>query len=103
MIRASCRTGFSPSQASRMNEVDQLFAAYSDALRRGDCDALSDLVTEDAEFWSTGIAAVKGRDHVRTSMAEACEKYLVERSWEEIERLMGDGLVVSVGIERTRA
>ena len=86
-----------------MKEVDQLFADFSDALRRGDCDALADLVTEDAEFWSHGVAAMKGRDHVRTAMRAACETYLVERSWEEIERLTGDDFAVSVGIERTRA
>ena len=86
-----------------MNEIDQLFADFSEALRRGDCDTLADLVTDDAEFWSPGAAAVRGRDHVRTMMREACEKYSVDRSWEEIERVVGDDFAVSVGIERTRA
>lgn len=86
-----------------MNEVDQLFAEFTDALRRGDCDTLADLVTDDAEFWSPGAAAVRGRDHVRTMMRDACEKYLVERSWDEIERVTGEDFAVSVGIERTRA
>ena len=86
-----------------MNDVDQLFADFSDALRRGDCDTIAELVTDDAEFWSPGAAAVRGRDHVRTMMREACEKYSVDRSWEEIERVMGDDFAVSVGIERTRA
>src|SRR5438094_442449 len=86
-----------------MNDVDQLFADFTDALRRGDCDAIAELVTEDAEFWSPGIPAVRGREHVRTTMREACEKYRVERSWDEIERLTGDDFTVSVGIERTCA
>ncbi len=86
-----------------MNEIDQLFADFADALRCGDCDALAELVTEDAEFWSHGAVAMKGREHVRTSMRDACEKYVVERSWDEIERLTGDGFAVSVGIERTHA
>jgi uncharacterized protein (TIGR02246 family) len=85
-----------------MNEIDQLFADFTDALRRGDCEALADLVTDDAEFWSPGAPAMQGRDHVRTAMREACEQYLVERSWEEIERVAGDDFMVSVGIERTR-
>src|SRR5947207_1785420 len=59
-----------------MNEIDQLFADFSDALRR--------------------------RDRVRTSMRDACETYVVERSWDEVERLTGDDFAVSVGIERTR-
>jgi len=86
-----------------MHDVDQLFADFTDALRRGDCEALADLVTEDAEFWSHGVASMKGREHVRTAMRQACEQYLVERSWEEIERVSGDDFMVSVGIERTRA
>ena len=86
-----------------MNEIDQLFADFSDALRRGDCDTLADLVTDDAEFWSPGAAAIRGREHVRTMMREACEKYSVERWWDEIERVTGDDFAVSVGIERTRA
>ena len=86
-----------------MNEIDQLFADFSDALRRGDCDTLADLVTDDAEFWSPGAAAIRGREHVRTMMREACEKYSVERWWEEIERVTGDDFAVSVGIEKTRA
>ena len=86
-----------------MNEVDQLFADFSDALRRGDCDKIADLVTEDAEFWAPGVTAMRGRDHVRVAMRDACEKYLVERTWEEIERVSGDDFAVSFGIERTRA
>jgi uncharacterized protein (TIGR02246 family) len=86
-----------------MNDVDQLFADFTDALRRGDCDRIADLVTDDAEFWSPGTPALRGRDHVRTSMREACEKFLVERTWDEIERVSGEDFAVSVGIERTRA
>ena len=86
-----------------MNEIDQLFADFSAALQRGDCDALAELVTDDAEFWSPGTAAMKGRDHVRTAMRAACEAYVVERTWDEIERLIGDDFAISVGIERTRA
>ena len=86
-----------------MNGIDQLFTDFTDALRRGDCDAIADLVAEDAEFWAHGVAPMKGRDHVRAAMRDACEQYLVERTWEEIERLTGDDFMVSVGIERTRA
>ena len=86
-----------------MNEVDQLFADFTDALRCGDCDRLADLVAEDAEFWTHGAAPMKGREHVRTAMRAACEQFVVDRSWEEIERLTGDDFMVSVGIERTRA
>ena len=86
-----------------MNEIDQLFADFTEALRRGDCEALAELVTDDAEFWSPGASAVRGRENVRGMLRDACEKYLVERSWDEIERLTGDGFMVSIGIERTRA
>ena len=86
-----------------MDAVDQLFADFTDALRRGDCEAIADLGTDDAEFWSPGMPAVRGRDHVRAAMRQACEQYLVERTWDEIERVAGDDFAVSVGIERTLA
>ena len=86
-----------------MNEIDQLFADFTAALRRGDCNAVAEMVTDDAEFWSPGAPAVRGRDHVRSVMRDACEQYLVERTWDEIERVTGDDFMVSVGIERTRA
>ena len=86
-----------------MNEIDQLFADFTEALRRGDCNAVAEMVTDDAEFWSPGAPAVRGRDHVRSVMRDACEQYLVERTWDEIERVTGDDFMVSVGIERTRA
>ena len=86
-----------------MNEIDQLFADFSDAMRRGDCDTVAELVTEDAEFWSPGVPAMRGREHVRTAIRAACEKYRVERWWDEVERVTGDDFAVSIGIERTRA
>src|SRR6266516_6417464 len=86
-----------------MKAIDQLFTDFSDALRRGDCDAIADLVTEDAEFWSPGAPPMRGREHVRAAMRDACEKYRVDRSWEEVERLTGDDFAVSIGIEKTRA
>src|SRR5262245_53117285 len=92
-----------PTRIPSMDALDQLFADFTDALRRGDCDALAELVTDDAEFWSPGQPAMRGREHVRTAMRSACEQFVVERSWDEIERLTGDGFAVSVGIERTRA
>jgi uncharacterized protein (TIGR02246 family) len=86
-----------------MNQVDKLFTDFVDALRKGDCDALADLVTEDAEFWSPGTPPIQGREHVRMAMRDACEKYRVERTWEEIDRLTGDDFAVSIGIEKTKA
>ena len=86
-----------------MNDVDQLFGDFADALRSGDCDALAALVTEDAEFWSPGVPALLGRERVRAAMRDACEKFRVERTWDEVERVSGDGFAVSVGIERTVA
>ena len=41
---------------------------------------------------------MRGRDHVRVAMRDACEKFLVERTWEDIERVNGDDFAVSVGI-----
>ena len=35
-------------------EIDQTFAEWEEAGRRGDAETLASLVTDDAEFWSQG-------------------------------------------------
>jgi uncharacterized protein (TIGR02246 family) len=85
-----------------MNEIDRLFADWMAATARGDADVLTELVTEDAEFWSPGTPAMRGRETVSAVFRDAFRKYSVERSWTEIERLVGTDFMVSVGIEKTR-
>ena len=42
--------------------IDVLFAEWKIAMGRGDAERLLTFITEDAEFWTQGAAAVKGRD-----------------------------------------
>ncbi len=84
-----------------MHPLDQLLSDWVDAMRRGDADAIAELVTDDAEFWSPGLAPIRGREATRSMMQSAMKKYKVTRSW--IERLTGEDFVVSIGIERTTA
>jgi uncharacterized protein (TIGR02246 family) len=71
-----------------LNDIDDLFAAWKDATRRGDIEKIIDLVTEDAEFWTQGSAAVKGRDAVRKLYEQFANAYSIEQDFEEIERIV---------------
>ena len=71
-----------------MDELDALFAAWKDATRRGDVDAILSLVTEDAEFWTHGAPAVKGRAAVRKLYEQFAAAYSIEQEFEEIERIV---------------
>jgi uncharacterized protein (TIGR02246 family) len=71
-----------------LNGIDDLFAAWKDATRRADIEKILDLVTEDAEFWTQGAAAVKGRDAVRKLYEQFASAYSIEQDFEEIERIV---------------
>jgi uncharacterized protein (TIGR02246 family) len=85
-----------------VNDVDRLFADWASAGRRGDAEALIELVTEDCEFWTHGAPALRGREMVGDAFRTAFARGSIEQTWNEIERLSGDDFAVSIGIEINR-
>lgn len=83
-----------------MNEIDELFAAWKDAVRRGDIETLLGLTTEDAEFWTQGMPAVRGRENIRTLYASFLANFTLEQEFEEIERIVEGGWALIRGVER---
>lgn len=85
-----------------MREIDELFAAWMEAGKRGDVAALVSLVTEDAEFWTHGAPAVKGRQAIAAMMEGFFAGFHYEQSFETLERIVLDGWAFVRGVELNR-
>ena len=85
-----------------MREIDELFAAWREAGKRGDAAALVSLITEDGEFWTHGAPAVKGRQAVAAMMEGFFAGFHFEQSFETLERIVLDGWAFVRGVEHNR-
>jgi len=79
--------------------IDRTFAEWIDAGRSGDADTMASLVTEDAEFWSQGRPALRGRELVRQSFLASMADYDIEQRWESVERIVAGDWAIDRGIE----
>jgi uncharacterized protein (TIGR02246 family) len=85
-----------------MREIDELFAAWMEAGKRGDAAALVSLIAEDAEFWTHGAPAVKGRQAAAAMFEGFFAGFHLEQSFETLERIVLDGWAFVRGIEHNR-
>jgi uncharacterized protein (TIGR02246 family) len=69
-------------------EIDQTFAEWEEAGRRGDAETLASLVTDDAEFWSQGRPTMRGRASVLEAFRATFAVYEAAHRWEKIERIV---------------
>jgi uncharacterized protein (TIGR02246 family) len=81
------------------DDIDKTFDEWRQAGLRGDAEAMAALVTEDAEFWSQGREALRGRALVRDAFAQAIAEYEVDQQWERIERIVASDWCLERGIE----
>jgi uncharacterized protein (TIGR02246 family) len=65
--------------------IDQTFADWTEAGKKGDIEALVSLITEDAEFWTHGAPAVKGREAATAMLQAAFARYALEQRFESHE------------------
>lgn len=82
--------------------IDHLFADWMEAGKRGDVAAVVSLITEDAEFWTHGAPAVKGRQALAAMMEGFFAGFHFEQSFEALERIVVDGWAFVRGIELNR-
>ena len=83
-----------------MNEIDELFAAWKEAVGRGDIDTILSLITEDAEFWPRDTPAIRGRENIRALYASFFANFSLQQNFEETERLIEGGMALIRGVER---
>jgi len=77
-------------------EIDALYAAWGQAFRRGDVDAILSLVTSDYVHWAPGAAPIH-RDALRPQLEAAIASYEIESRFECVERLVSGDLAVDLG------
>ncbi len=82
--------------------IERLFRDWAEAGRRGDAQAMAQMVTEDAEFWTHGAAALKGREEVVTRMAAFFESYAIDQGFERQEVVISGDLAFVRGMEVNR-
>lgn len=85
-----------------LEEVEALFAAWKEAVRDGDLDAMLELITEDAEFWTHGQPPLRGRDAVRTAFAPVLDKWVLDQAFECHELILAGELALARGMEVNR-
>jgi uncharacterized protein (TIGR02246 family) len=83
-------------------EIDRLFQEWSEAVHRGDAQALADLITEDAEFWSHGAAPLKGREETIARMATFFQGHDLHQVFERTEIVVSGDLAFVRGTEINR-
>jgi len=81
------------------NDIDALFVEWKRAVSRGDIAALLSLITDDAEFWTPQMPAIRGRGAVDDLYRQFFAKYTIEQEFEEIERIVGEDFAIVRGIE----
>ena len=90
-----------PDELERANRaIDETFAAWMEAGKEGDVETLISLVTEDAEFWTHGAPAIKGREAATAMFLAAFARYALEQRFESYERIVTDGWAFEGGLER---
>lgn len=82
--------------------IGRLFRDWAEAGRWGNAEALAALVTEDAEFWTQGAPAVRGRGAVRATMAAFFERFELAQDFEREELLLDGDLALVRGVEINR-
>src|SRR4029077_19686266 len=90
-----------PDELERENRaIDETFAAWMEAGKKGDVEALVSLMTEDVEFWTHGAAALKGREAAAVMFQRAFARVALEQQFESCERIVTDGWAFERGLER---
>jgi uncharacterized protein (TIGR02246 family) len=83
-------------------EIEQALAGWAAAVAGSDAEAIGLLVTEDAEFWSHGVAPVRGRQAVVDAMRSFFARYGMQQDFDRQEILVSQGLAFVRGMEVNR-
>jgi uncharacterized protein (TIGR02246 family) len=85
-------------------EIDDLYAAWGEAFRRQDVDAVVELMTPDYVLWAPGAVELNA-EGLRPRLKAAFAAYEITSTFECIERLVAGDLAVDRGwdIQRLRS
>lgn len=91
-----------PSAQEAVQGIYALLAAWRGALREGDIEAVTTLVTEDAEFWSHGAAPLTGRPALADAFRPFFTGYEFLQDFDCHELVVRGDLAFMRGLERNR-
>ena len=77
--------------------IDALYDAWSAAFRRGDVDAIVEMLTADYLLWAAGLPAMVGREPLRPILERTFAAGEVTSSFDLEERLTDGGLAIDRG------
>jgi uncharacterized protein (TIGR02246 family) len=85
-------------------EIDDLYAAWSEAFRRQDVDAVLELMTPDYVLWAPGAPELDA-EGLRPRLKSAFAAYEIASTFECVERLVAGDLAVDRGwdVQRLRS
>jgi uncharacterized protein (TIGR02246 family) len=82
--------------------VERLLADWHDAIDAGDVDRLADLVTPDAEFWSSGQPPIRGREEVRAAFVPVLGSFRMSQDFVRDELIVAEPWAFMRGLEVNR-
>jgi uncharacterized protein (TIGR02246 family) len=82
--------------------IAQTLSEWAEAIRGADMETLAGLVTEDAEFWTHGVAPLTGRDALKEAFALFFSAYGFEQDFDCQELIVSGDLAFMRGTELNR-
>jgi ketosteroid isomerase-like protein len=84
--------------------IDDLYAAWGEAFRRADVDAVIELMTPDYVLWAPGVPELDA-ESLRARLKAAFAAYEIASTFESAERLVTGDLAIDRGwdIQRLRS
>ena len=92
----------SSSSEKYVQEIYLLLEDWRDAVRDGNTEAITKLVTEDAEFWSQGSPPLIGRAALADAFAPFFENFIFLQDYECHELIIRGDRAFMRGIERNK-
>jgi uncharacterized protein (TIGR02246 family) len=84
---------------NQQSAIAALFEEWARAIERKDVDALLDLIAADAEFWTHGAAALRGRGAIRAAFESLFSRFEMRQDFECLELVVGEDLAFARGLE----
>ena len=90
------------AEKAEVEEIAETFRKWDAALRAGDVEAVTRLVTEDAEFWSSSQPPLEGREALKAAFEPLLSQYDMEQDFECRELIVSGSWAFVRGVENNR-